>query len=127
MIPYQPPISISSKEHSTTSPMKEAFIRFQQPLINEFMRRITKRRIRAHFTIAQFIISTLRNIKLNRSTSRHNPFTLPVTKRITPTMSTRTPFINFSSVQINVDRIISSVNRHTWRTVFTFLVREGLW
>lgn len=77
--------------------MKETFIRFHNPLINELMGSATERRVSTHFAVAKLKIPAFTNIKRYRSVSRYNEFTLAIAEGIVPGMPAGAPVVFLSA------------------------------
>ena len=86
------------------------------------MSSITKWSISAHLTIAHFVISTFRYVESNRSISCKNPLALSITEWTNLRVTARTPVILFTSMEIYVSRINTSICWHwSWSVSALFI------
>ena len=77
-----------------------------------------------HFTIAQFVVTWLGNVETNWTASCKDPLALTITERINLWVSTSTPVVRLSSIQIYMCRENTSICRHAWWSIFAFFIRS---
>lgn len=126
LVESEHPISHTGPPSSDSCDAPEASMVFSSPLQDVLVSSIAERSICTEFTVAKFEVPTFRNIEAYRSTSSHNPLALPVAEWTDLRMTTSTPVIDFSSVQINMGWIQTLVGWHAWWSISSFLIRSTL-
>ncbi len=88
------------------------------------MSSITERRVGAHLTITELIITTLIHIEIDRSVSGRQFIAQTVTPRICKGNSARTEPVHLSFFEIHVIRVETVIQRDGGRSVFSLHVRN---
>ena len=91
----------------------------------QLMGTIAEGSISWHFTITQFIIARLRNIKGDRSASCQDPLALAITERWDLSMTTSTPIIYLSSVEVHVGWEYTCKCWERWWSILALFVRSA--
>lgn len=86
------------------------------------MSSIAERCIRREFTVAEFIVARWWNIERNRSASSQDPLALTIAPWWHLCVTTRTPVIYLSSVEIDVGWEDTSIRRHRRRSISSFFI-----
>ena len=78
-----------------------------------------------HFAVAEFEVTRFRNIKANRSKTGHNPLALAIAEWIQLRVATWAPVIRFTTIQVDVSWINTSISWHASRSVLSLLIRSA--
>ena len=96
------PVSHSCPVDSNTPHIEESLVMFVVPFYQRLVGAIAERRIGAEFAVAEFEVSTFRNIEGDWSQSRDQPFALSITERSVLCMSTSAPVVFLSPIKVHM-------------------------
>ena len=88
---------------------------------------IAKRGIGAHFTRADFIVSTFVDIEVNGSIASGESVAHEIAPRIIGTDSARAKPVNLRFFQVQIIWVVTTVQWDTRRPVLAFIIWNGFW
>ena len=125
LVEGEEPISKRQKEWTSSCHAPETSVVLCGPFEYVLMSSVAEWCVCWHFAVAEFEVTRFRNIKANRSKTGHNPLALAIAEWIQLRVATWAPVIRFTTIQVDVSWINTSISWHASRSVLSLLIRSA--